>query len=351
MSSDKEILAILIPGFPGSEDDTICLPAQQSFVYHLQQSMPQVNVVVLTFHYPYHHQPYKWKGIQVIPFSGKNKGGIAGYLMRRKIDSVLKQFHHKHKIKAVLSFWYGECAYVGQVFSKKTGVPHYCWIRGQDAREDNHYPGKLRMRPDQLIGLSDFLQDEFEKNHGVRPQWMIPQGIDPKNFAAYDQERNIELLAVGSLIPLKRLEIFIDVVAEVKKQFPLVRSVIIGKGAERERLEKLAEEKGSKENIQFVGELSYPEVIHYMQRSKILLHPSSYEGFSGVCLEALAAGARVISFCRAMKENVEGWNIVGNTEEMIAKAIEVLFKNGTFKSVFPFRIESSITEIKKTLRI
>ena len=215
MSNSKEIIAILIPGFPESEQDSICLPAQQSFVLHLQQSMPDVNIVVLTFHYPYHQKPYAWNGIQVIPFSGLNKGGIAGYFMRRKIDNVLKQLHQKNRIKALLSFWYGECAYVGQVFSRKMGVPHYCWIRGQDAKKDNHYPEKLKLKSEQLIALSEFLQDEFEKNHGVRPKWLVNQGIDAKNFHSMNTIKDIDLLAVGSLIPLKRLELFIETVKNI----------------------------------------------------------------------------------------------------------------------------------------
>src|SRR5690348_2907362 len=105
MEKNKQILAILIPGFPGSEEDTTCLPAQQSFILHLQRSMPEIKIVVLSFHYPFHQQPYLWNGITVFPFSGMNKGGIRGYFMRRKVDSVLRQLNQENRIKAVLSFW------------------------------------------------------------------------------------------------------------------------------------------------------------------------------------------------------------------------------------------------------
>ncbi|HKP32925.1 MAG TPA: glycosyltransferase, partial [Chitinophagaceae bacterium] len=53
--------------------------------------------------------------------------------------------------------------------------------------------------------------------------------------------------------------------------------------------------------------------------SKIFLHPSNYEGFSSVCLEALAAGAHVVSFCQPMKEQIDHWHVVKDEEEMRGK--------------------------------
>ncbi|RYZ31317.1 MAG: glycosyltransferase, partial [Sphingobacteriales bacterium] len=61
-----------------------------------------------------------------------------------------------------------------------------------------------------------------------------------------------------------------------------------------------------------------------MQQSKILLHPSAYEGFGMVCAEALAAGAQVISFCKPMDEDFDGWHIVKDKQEMIAKTLALL---------------------------
>ena len=54
-----------------------------------------------------------------------------------------------------------------------------------------------------------------------------------------------------------------------------------------------------------------------MQRTKIFLHTSSYEGFSGACLEALYAGAHVISFCEPMKQKIDHWHIVKDEKEML----------------------------------
>ena len=54
--SNKEILIILSPGFPESEADSTCLPMQQQFVRALKEMHPELDIVVLTFQYPYHQK-------------------------------------------------------------------------------------------------------------------------------------------------------------------------------------------------------------------------------------------------------------------------------------------------------
>ena len=76
--------------------------------------------------------------------------------------------------------------------------------------------------------------------------------------------------------------------------------------------------------ISFAGLKPHDEILQYMQRAKLFLHPSAYEGFSTVCLEALYAGCEVISFCDPTGDAVPHWHIVHTTEEMTQKASELL---------------------------
>ena len=324
MSNEEEALVILTPGFPESEADSTCLPMQQSFIRTLKKNYPQLNIIVLSFQYPYHKKKYKWFDITVIPFGGRNKGGLLRLLLRKKINAELKEINNSNKITGILSFWYNECALAGKRFADKHGVKHYCWILGQDARKENKYVKRIRPNADELIALSDFIQDEFEKNHGIRPQYVIPPGIDPSQFENHSKERDIDILAAGSLIPLKQYDIFIEIVAEIKKQLPGIKAMLIGDGPEKEKLQQLIAGSGLQSNMTLTGELPHPEVLHWMQRAKLFLHPSSYEGFGMVCLEALYASAHVISFCQPMKKDIPHWYIVKTKEEMKQKAIEIL---------------------------
>lgn len=324
MSGVEKTLIILTPGFPESEADSTCLPMQQNLVRSLKVMYPQMNIIILSFQYPYFKKKYTWFDTMVISFDGRNKGGLARLLLRRKLNATLKEINNTKKITGLLSFWYGECALVGTRFGERHNIKHYCWILGQDARKENKYAHLMSPKTDELIALSDFLQNEFETNHGTRPQYVISPGIDTKHISNSTAEKDIDLLAVGSLIPLKQYATFLEVVAGIKKQLPGIKAVLVGNGPEKERLQTLITKSGLETNVSLTGELPYPEVLQLMQRAKVFLHPSSYEGFSGVCLEALYTRAHVISFCKPMKQDIENWHIVSSKEVMKQRAISIL---------------------------
>ena len=322
MNKDKKTLVILTPGFAKDEADSTCLPLQQQLVKALKETNPLLNIVILSFNYPFHTEKYTWFNTTIIPFNNKSRG-LHKLLLRQKVNSTLKRIHNETPITGLLSFWYGECAAIGSRFANKHGLKHFCWILGQDAKKENKYPRRSQLRTDELIALSDFLQTEFEKNHGMKPAHLITAGINTR-FFNNEKEKDIDILAVGSLIPLKQYDVFIEAVDEIKKQIPGIKAMLIGKGPEKDKLQKRIAQLELQSNITLPGELPYHEVMERMQRAKLFLHPSSYEGFSGVCLEALYAGAHVISFCRAMNQEIEQWHIVSSCEEMIEKAMTIL---------------------------
>jgi glycosyltransferase involved in cell wall biosynthesis len=338
MNDQSKTFIIITPGFPESETDTTCLPFQQKFALSVKENYTSIELVILTLQYPYTTEEYFWNGIRVIPFGGKNRGGLRKHILRRKIFSVLRSLRNSRNIFGLLSFWCGEGALIGKTFGQCYGIPHYCWICGQDARKENKYPSRLNPMPRELIALSDFIQDHFDINHGVRALHVIPPGIDPGDFKNTKEEKRIDILAAGSLIPLKQYDIFISVIAELKNHFPELRAVLAGEGPEKQKLESLVKTYGLEENLSIAGELSHPDLVKLMQQSKIFLHTSSYEGFGVVCIEALYAGAHVISFVKPMNEDIPNWHIVLNKEHMVEKALK-LFRTSPVDSDIEFTIQ------------
>jgi len=346
MNNERRTFIILTPGFPEDESDSTCLPLQQSLIRSLKDLYPQLEIIILSFQHPYHKIKYEWFGMTVIPFCGRNKGGLNRLLLRKKINATLKRLHKTTKITGLLSFWCNECAWIGKHFGDKYGIKHYCWVLGQDATKENKYPGKLKPKPGELVALSDFLQEEFKRNHGIRPSYVVPPGINPKQYQPLPAEKDIDILAVGSLISLKQYDIFLQVIAEIKKQIPLVKAMLIGDGPERIKLQGLITTMGLQTNVSLTGELPHPEVLQWMSRSKTLLHTSSYEGFGVVCIEALHAGAQVVSFVKPMNAEIQNWPIANDKEDMIHKTMEVL-KNPNVEYIpsTPFLIENSVKKM------
>ena len=88
-----------------------------------------------------------------------------------------------------------------------------------------------------------------------------------------------------------------------------------------------------------MGMVDHATVLQTMQRAKILLHPSSYEGFGTVCVEALYAGAHVISFVQPMHHTIKNWHIVTTKEEMQTKALEILQSDIKYEPVLVYSMD------------
>jgi glycosyltransferase involved in cell wall biosynthesis len=341
MDKKRNTLVILSPGFAESEADSSCLPAQQDFITALNNRFPKLNIVILSFIYPFTKEQYAWQNNRVIPFNGGRLRKFLRSILWFRIWRTLQKIKKEENITGIISLWLGECAFIGKRFAKKNGLMHYCWMLGQDARSNNRYVKRIKPKAEELIAISDALKIECFRNYSILPKHLIPIGIDPCKFSA-NTERDIDILAAGSLIPLKQYELFVDIIASLKKKFRKLNVLLCGKGPDEINIIRKIVEHDLQGTIILKGEIPHHEVLALMQRSKIFLHTSSYEGLSGVCIEALYAGAHVISFCKAMNDEIEHWHIANTKEEMIKKANELLENNClTHKRVAPFLMNDS----------
>jgi len=324
MKHKAETLVILSPGFPANEADTVCVPSQQIFVKALKEICPGLNIIVLALQYPFTSASYQWHGIKVIAINGTNKGKLNRLSTWAKTWKVLGKIQREYRLMGLLSFWFGECALVGSYFAKRHHLTHYSWLLGQDAKGGNKYFKWIRPRGDSLIALSDFIAKEVTENYGISPLQVIPVGIDTSLFNTPPAKRDIDILAAGSLIPLKQYHLFIETVAFLKRFFPGISAVICGNGPQMAALKAKTESLDLKSNIFFAGELPHREVLELMQRSKVFLHPSAYEGFGAVLSEALYAGAHVVSFCKPMNKEYRHHYVVNDQEEMNLRTLAIL---------------------------
>lgn len=336
---------ILSPGFAVDESDTSCLPLQQAVVKELRKQYPRLRIIVLALQYPFKKESYHWFGCEVISFNGKEKGGLSRLHIWWKVWRTLRRLHQTTRIRGLFSFWYGECYFLGHHFAKRKGLQHYGWILGQDAKANNPYTRRVQPQAEEMIALSDFLQDEFERNYNVRPEHLITPGVDRSLFSDRSLSKEIDIMAAGSLIPLKQYDLLIEVVAEIKNQRPTLTALLAGDGPQRSSLQQQVDNAGLQQALELTGKLSYPEVLKKIQQAKIFLHTSSYEGFGCVCLEALAAGASVISFTQPMKELPVDWHVVKTKEEMISLALQLLNNTPVATTLEGYMIEETVLQI------
>jgi glycosyltransferase involved in cell wall biosynthesis len=321
--NQPKTFVILSPGFPKDEQDSTCLPAQQLFVRSLNSLYPELKVIVIAFEYPFSMSSYRWFDNLVIPFNGWNRRGLKKLATWFRVWRMLQKIQRENELLGLLSFWCSRPALVGKYFSEWNSQKHLIWILGQDAQKSNRYIPFIRPTAENLVAMSDFLAKEFQENHSVFPKYLIPNGVDPSQYSQVALPRDIDILGVGSLISLKQYDRFLSYVHEVKQIRPDLHVMICGKGPEETRLTQMIHDLQLDQQVVLVGEQSHGEVIRLMQRSRVLLHTSAYEGFSTVCLEALYAGAQVVSFCKPMNRLVPNWHIV-NPAETVEKLLDLL---------------------------
>jgi glycosyltransferase involved in cell wall biosynthesis len=339
-------LIILSPGFPANEQDTSCLPFPQLFVQHLQRCNPSLQVIVLAFQYPFTKQPYNWHGVHVIPFNGRNRGKVHRLFVWKAAWRTIRTLVGSGQPAGILNLWLGECGLVGKYAAKKYKLPFFTWLLGQDARKHNRYFSVIRPRAGEMLALSYALAVECNRNYGVMPAHIVQPGLNPDSFPPPAAERDIDILGVGSLIPLKRYDIFIRVIEYLVREKPALKAKICGQGPEHKRLQQMIHAAGLSDNIVLSGGLPHAEVLQLMQRSKILLHPSAYEGFATVYTEALYAGMQVVGFVQPMQHGFKKLYIVQSAEEMIAAAAKLLARTDTrYEPVLTRHIDDTCRQV------
>ncbi|HPQ28491.1 MAG TPA: glycosyltransferase [Desulfobacteraceae bacterium] len=112
----------------------------------------------------------------------------------------------------------------------------------------------------------------------------------PKN----NEKPDYDLIFVGSLVEVKRIDRLLRITAALKKKDKGIRLAIAGDGPLRASLEKLAHHLGISDNVTFCGAVSNSEIPVYLCRSRVFIMTSETEGLPVAMLEALSCGLPVV---------------------------------------------------------
>lgn len=106
--------------------------------------------------------------------------------------------------------------------------------------------------------------------------------------------RDIDVLWVGNLRPVKRPEI----VLELARALPHRRFVVVGGPLPRQQsyFEHIRKRAHAMPNVQMLGAVAYKDVDAFFARSKVHVNTSSVEGFPNTFLQAWARCVPVVSF-------------------------------------------------------
>lgn len=199
------------------------------------------------------------------------------------------------------------------------------------------------------IAVSEWTRDRLEPLLGKgREIAVLPNGIDLKLISGIKPPgqdytgitgskvgKIYDVIFAGRLIKEKNVDILIKAVSLLKRNNPDICCCIVGDGPERKALEKLTLELGLQENIKFEGFQEYRELMGKIKASKVLVLPSSREGFGMVVIEAFACGVPVITVKEKynaaqglIQDGIDGF-VVRLDKREIAKAVEKIIEENS----------------------
>jgi glycosyltransferase involved in cell wall biosynthesis len=351
MKSPSSVV-FLVPGFPKDENDTECIPALQNYIFYFTKLNPAIQVTVIAFQYPYFRGDYKWNNIPVYSAGGKNRRRLFRIVTWLRVVCAFLRLARKSNIKIIHSFWLDECTFVAQYLAKALKIKQVASIGGQDAKSTNAYLRRLDFSKLTVTAGSNFSAEIFQNAVHRKVEQIIPIGLDHQRFGTVDstQSRAIDILGVGSLIPIKNFGLFVEIISTLIVEFPELNAKIIGAGSQYQYLKQLTREK-LQNNIQLLGELPRRQVFDYMTQSKILLHTSSYEGQGYVFMEALYCGMTVVSFDVGYLGQTPKAIKCANKKIMIENLRKLLKRRLDYNQVLIKPIEETADEFKRLYKI
>lgn len=129
-------------------------------------------------------------------------------------------------------------------------------------------------------------------------KWCFIPNIVNNDFIEHEivtKKKEFIFLSVGNLNKNKSVDILLEAFSGFNVKVLNIKLRIIGDGPEKLKLIKLAKKLNIEKNVEFLGELSREQVKIEMSNASILVHPSKYETFGVVIIEALAIGLPVIA--------------------------------------------------------
>lgn len=206
---------------------------------------------------------------------------------------------------------------------------------------------KLKIKPEKIKVIYNG-SPEFKPGHPVTP---LPGRYHGANY----------IVAVGNARSRKNLGTLLDSFAILKKDFPDLQLVIIGKRDERMiKLEEMAALTGS-QNIIFTGFISDPEKEAIITGAQALVFPSLYEGFGLPLVEANVLGVPVVcSDIPAFREIASDSALFFNPQsktDLASKVGQVLtslslaedLKSDGFKNAARFRWQESALSLSELI--
>ncbi|MCK4810113.1 MAG: glycosyltransferase [Candidatus Omnitrophica bacterium] len=229
-------------------------------------------------------------------------------------------------------FLYTAPAVIVTKFFRKKSIIHYHGGAAEDFLKKYSFLIKLIMKlSDEIVVPSDFLKDIFN-------EYKIDVKVIPNicNFEKLEFKKREDFLpnfiVTRNMEKIYNIQCAIRAFFIIKEKYKSARLRLLGDGNDRENLERLVDELGLSESVDFLGRVDNNNISSFYAQADFFINPSSVDNMPVSVLEAFASGLPVIStnvggLKYLIKDGVTGLMVESNDHVRMSERIFELLEN------------------------
>jgi phosphatidylinositol alpha-1,6-mannosyltransferase len=204
-------------------------------------------------------------------------------------------------------------------------------------------------RANRVVASARYNADRIRVVQGVRPERivLIPLALSPSwgrdghpAARAKDSDRHVRLLSVARLDAGERykgIDTVIRALPDLQLQVPSITYRVVGEGTDLQRLQRLANDCGVADAVQFIGAVDHRNLLREYQRCDVFVLPSTGEGFGLVFLEAMSFAKPVVAVAAGgpidiVEDGMTG-RLVESPDNIAAALLELLLNREQAKEM------------------
>lgn len=238
-----------------------------------------------------------------------------GIMMALSAYSRMRALRHAGRLDIIDAHFGYPDGYAAVLLGRWLGVPVTITMRGTEGRHagDPILGPRLKRaleNADRVFAVADALKQVAIKL-GVPPNRVevVGNGVDAERFKPHDlgsarEQLGLDakapvLISVGGLVPRKGFHRVIDLIPQLKPEFPRLTYLVVGgasaEGDMRTQLEAQVASLGLSDSVHFLGTLPPEKLAKVLSAANVFVLSTANEGWANVFLEAMACGLPVVT--------------------------------------------------------
>lgn len=178
---------------------------------------------------------------------------------------------------------------------------------------------------------------EYFRGRGIHANYHVVSGGIDAAFDPAAAQPTRDLVLVGRLEEVKRIDLFLRAIAEASREWPSLTATIVGDGTLRKSMERLARDLGIADRVEFAG--YQDDIPHFLRRARLFVLTSDTEGLALSLMEAMTCGlpavvSNVGDLGDLVQHGVNGFLVNERTPEAFATRIVELLSDSRRLSAF-----------------